>query len=443
MNILYSALTSLLVLVPNVQFGNAHVLELKANEAIDGLTSSFILIAGLPTLNHQQGNPENVLTMRVMQDAAEQLYRIYGDSGFAKSAAELQSIIDRLEALFATNPEMRITKIRGQGDLTGEQFLNSLKEKLVKIQQQELQGQIKLYFERHLGKLLTAHSRTRPDAMNSITIEQASETYKQAIAEMTKAVDELKQLFIEYPEAKNVAIQTRSNELFNANQITGLELQAITEKYIVQVTVDLKAVREKILVGFRNDLKPYTNLRPMALLQASRQQAASKNVVALRNAGDSYQSVISLLTDTIAGLTKLIGNETEFTAEVLTIENKKQSVAEHLKSFKSLLITANSEFTAYKPKWQAAKVEFDKQTKTLLVKLLKGDRKSIYNSRGLTFRFKGYSDNLNPTQLVNAFVKASTWQYVTTLTDRPNCLYTYYFQGDKLVRSEKEPEAFC
>jgi hypothetical protein len=405
------------------------------------LTSLIFLVPGLYATNQSIFEPQ--LSARVMQEPSEQLYQIYSNSSFASSSFEIQKAIEKLEALFLAFPEMKTTKVRGQGDLTGEKLLANLKEKLAKIQKEEVQRRIDISLEKYTIKFQDAYSYVSASSLASVTIKQASDTYKQVLVDMTNVVAELKEFFVQYPDAKTTQIRVPNKPPFDKNLITGQELQTIIEKFIVQATTDQKAIREKIMTELRNDAKAYETVRPLALLQVSRQQAVSTNIVARRSAGFSYQSTISQLTSFIEGLNKLIAQDSDFVTEMLTIEGKKQTVADHLQLWQQTLVVAKSEFAAFKPKWQAVIAEFDKKTKTLLAKLLVGDRKSVYNSRGWTSRFPGYSDNLDPTQVVNAFVKASSWKYIIDRTDRPTCTYDYFFQGNKLVRAEKEPAAFC
>lgn len=374
------------------------------------------------------------------QDPAQQLYQIYSDSSFAQSSQELEALIARLEALFKASPEMRSTRVRGQGDLTGDQLLANLKASFEKLGQQEGDTQVKQVLEAFAREIYA--SANSPEYWLNTSNEDArgkASGLQQLVKESTEIVALLKKYLADQPSAATTQIQ-----VVGSKYVTGAQMLTDSQSLVSRTVAALKKLNADRLAQMKSEASSLSKLpSPYLVLEQARKQAASKQLTVLCNAGYTYREVIDRFNSTMDGLKNRVEELPVFAAEAIEFAGKTQSVQTHIADLTIALKTAQAEFKAFQPKWKAALTEFDRQTSAELKKLLAGDRKALFASRGWPVPSAGIGGNSTPLQVVQALVKAPFWIYRQNNANNVFCTYTYYFQGNKIIRSEKTPEAFC
>ena len=374
------------------------------------------------------------------QDAAQQLYQIYSDSSFAQSSKELEALIARLEALFKASPEMRTTRVRGQGDLTGDQLMANLKASLEKLGQQEGDAkvnQVLQAFAKEIYSYPNSPEYWLKSSNESVSV--VGKELQQLVKESIEIVALLKKYLNDNPAAVTTQIQIVGNQY-----ATGAQLLTDSQSNVTRNSEALKQFNADRLAQVKSEASSLSKAPSLSLaLERARKEAASKQLTVLRNAGYTYQGAINDLESTINGLKNSIQEVPAFATESIQISGKTQSVQMHIADLTIVLKKAQAEFKAFQPKWKAALAEFDRQTAAELKKLLAGDRKVIFAARGWPMRSAGVTDSSTPLQIVQLLVKAPFWTYNFRNANDVYCTYTYYFQGNKIIRTEKAPEAFC
>jgi hypothetical protein len=362
----------------------------------------------------------------------DQLNRIYNDAFFVKTAYNLEVLIGKLDDLLKANPELKTTTIQGT-KLTGDTLREKFSVQLIELRKQESETEIQSVLSDVAYNTLS--NIYNPNAEG---IANDEDKLGRLIVTLQDQIQKLNDLFKDYPEARDTQIESRGQKL------TGNEILQINQKRLSDAKANLEKIRQADLSAVRQEFLTYISARnPYESLNRAQKEAASKSVTDLQKAGYSYKNGIRTLEAFQYDLQTFVTKNRKLEDEVISVNGKSQSVKAHLLQLPKDIEKARQEFKAFEPKWNAAITEFDKQTKAMLKQLLKGDRKAIFAARGWPSRFEGNSLNADPKQLVQALVKAASWQYSVENTNTGLCIYTYIFKGDDLLTQTKTGGLLC